>query len=415
MFARLKKIISSNWILVGMLLGILTGLFLNLYVDNPLIKDTILMNNVFYFGGDLFIRLMKMLAVPLIFCSIVMSLASISDIRKLGTIGGRAIMFYILMSVIALIVAFGVTSVIKPGIGMNLASTGPATNLAANLTITETILNIIPENPVSSLINGEMMPIIIFGILIGYIMVKLKDEIHVADTIFKELNDLMMIMTEIVMKFAPIGVFCMMARTFGTLGFESIFSLAKVIGCQIIAVVIMIFIIYPILIFVFTRSNPIKFFKKYFPVIVFAFSSSSSNATIPLHIDTLEEIGVSRDISSFTIPLGSSLNQPGTIIMLATGVMFAAQVHGIDLAISTLLTISFIIFLTTLSTPSVSMAGIFSLNMIFNSVGLPLVVIDLLMGIYNIMDMFLTLANVVGNGICTTLTAFLYKSHDDSH
>lgn len=415
MFARLKKIISSNWILVGMLLGILTGLFLNLYVDNPLIKDTILMNNVFYFGGDLFIRLMKMLAVPLIFCSIVMSLASISDIRKLGTIGGRAIMFYILMSVIALIVAFGVTSVIKPGIGMNLASTGPATNLAANLTITETILNIIPENPVSSLINGEMMPIIIFGILIGYIMVKLKDEIHVADTIFKELNDLMMIMTEIVMKFAPIGVFCMMARTFGTLGFESIFSLAKVIGCQIIAVVIMIFIIYPILIFVFTRSNPIKFFKKYFPVIVFAFSSSSSNATIPLHIDTLEEIGVSRDISSFTIPLGSSLNQPGTIIMLATGVMFAAQAHGIDLAISTLLTISFIIFLTTLSTPSVSMAGIFSLNMIFNSVGLPLVVIDLLMGIYNIMDMFLTLANVVGNGICTTLTAFLYKSHDDSH
>ena len=415
MFARLKKIISSNWILVGMLLGILTGLFLNLYVDNPLIKDTILMNNVFYFGGDLFIRLMKMLAVPLIFCSIVMSLASISDIRKLGTIGGRAIMFYILMSVIALIVAFGVTSVIKPGIGMNLASTGPATNLAANLTITETILNIIPENPVRSLINGEMMPIIIFGILIGYIMVKLKDEIHVADTIFKELNDLMMIMTEMVMKFAPIGVFCMMARTFGTLGFESIFSLAKVIGCQIIAVVIMIFIIYPILIFVFTRSNPIKFFKKYFPVIVFAFSSSSSNATIPLHIDTLEEIGVSRDISSFTIPLGSSLNQPGTIIMLATGVMFAAQAHGIDLAISTLLTISFIIFLTTLSTPSVSMAGIFSLNMIFNSVGLPLVVIDLLMGIYNIMDMFLTLANVAGNGICTTLTAFLYKSHDDSH
>ena len=415
MFARLKKIISSNWILVGMLLGILTGLFLNLYVDNPLIKDTILMNNVFYFGGDLFIRLMKMLAVPLIFCSIVMSLASISDIRKLGTIGGRAIMFYILMSVIALIVAFGVTSVIKPGIGMNLASTGPATNLAANLTITETILNIIPENPVSSLINGEMMPIIIFGILIGYIMVKLKDEIHVADTIFKELNDLMMIMTEMVMKFAPIGVFCMMARTFGTLGFESIFSLAKVIGCQIIAVVIMIFIIYPILIFVFTRSNPIKFFKKYFPVIVFAFSSSSSNATIPLHIDTLEEIGVSRDISSFTIPLGSSLNQPGTIIMLATGVMFAAQAHGIDLAISTLLTISFIIFLTTLSTPSVSMAGIFSLNMIFNSVGLPLVVIDLLMGIYNIMDMFLTLANVAGNGVCTTITAFLNRSREGSN
>lgn len=153
------------------------------------------------------------------------------------------------------------------------------------------------------------------------------DEIHVADRIFNELNDIIMLMTEIVMKFAPIGIFCMMARTFGTVGFERIISLAKGIGCQIIAVAILIFIAYPIMIFVFTRSNPLKFFKRYFPVMLFAFSSSSSNATIPLHLDTLKEIGVSRGISSFTIPLGSSLNQPGTIIMLASGVMFAAPAH----------------------------------------------------------------------------------------
>ena len=415
MFVRLKKIITGNWILVGMLLGILTGLFLNLYVDNPLIKDTILMDNVFYFGGSLFIRLMKMLVVPLIFCSIVMSLASISDIRKLGTIGGRAILFYMLVSVIALTIAFGVSSIIQPGAGMHLASAGSATNLAANLTITETILNIIPENPISALTNGEMLPIIIFGVLIGYIMMTLRSEINVANRIFEELNDIMMILTGIVMKFAPVGVFCMMARTFGTVGFESIISLAKVIGCQIISVAILIFIAYPVLIFVFTRTNPLKFFKKYFPVMLFAFSSSSSNATIPLHMDTLEGIGVSRDISSFTIPLGSSLNQPGTIILLACGVMFAAQAHGIDLGLSMLVTLSLIIFLTTLSTPSVAMAGIFSLNMIFNSVGLPLAVIDLLMGVYNILDMFLTLANVAGNGVCTTITAFLNRSREGSN
>lgn len=244
---------------------------------------------------------------------------------------------------------------------------------------------------------------------------RLIDEIHVADRIFNELNDIMMLMTEIVMKFAPIGIFCMMARTFGTVGFESIISLAKGIGCQIISVAILIFIAYPIMIFAFTRSNPLKFFKKYFPVMLFAFSSSSSNTTIPLHLDTLEEIGVSRDISSFTIPLESSLNQPGTIIMLASGVMFAAQAHGIDLGISTLVTVSFIIFLTTLSTPSVAMAGIFSLNMIFNSVGLPLTVINLLMGVYNIIDMFLTLGNVAGNGISTVLTACSKKSRDGSN
>ena len=415
MFARFKKIISGNWILVGMLLGILTGVFLNLYVDNPFIRDTVLMDNVFYFGGNLFIRLMKMLVVPLVFCSIVMSLASISDMRKLTTIGGRAIIFYILLAIISLAIGFGVTYIINPGAGMSLAGAGPATDMAANLTISETILNIVPENPISSMTGGEMLPAILFAILIGYLMINMKDEIHVADRILKELNDIMMLMTEIVMKIAPIGIFCMMARTFGTVGFESIISLAKVIGCQIIAVTLLVFIVYPILIFVFTRLNPLRLFKQYFQVMLFAFSSASSNATIPLHLDTLEEMGVSRDISSFTIPLGSSLNQPGTIIMLACGIMFAAQAHGIDLGISTLLILSFIILLTTISTPSVAMAGIFSLNMIFNSMGLPLTVINLLMGVYNIIDMFITLANVAGNGICTIITAFLYRSREGSN
>lgn len=415
MFAGLQKFISRNWILVGMISGILTGLILNMYVDNPLIKDTILMNNVFYFGGNLFIRLMKMLVVPLVFSSIVVSLISISNMRKLGKIGRRAIVFYILLTVIALIIALGVTSIIQPGIGMKLADTGNATSIAANLTITDTILNIIPENPINALTSGEMLPIIIFATLIGYIMVKLRREIHVADRIFKELNDIMMILTETVMKFAPVGVFCMMARTFGTMGFENIFPLAKLIGCVAIGVGILIFIVYPIMIFVFTRLNPFKFLKKYVPVMLFAFSSASSSATIPLNIDTLEEIGVSRNISSFTIPLGTSLSQNGAAIIFGTGVLFAAQCHGIDLTTSSLLIISFIILLNTFSTPSVPMAGIFSLNIIFQSVGLPLAAIDLMMGIYNILDMFVTLANVAGNGISTVLTIFLHKSSDESN
>ena len=162
MFAGLQKFISGNWIFVGMISGILTGLILNMYVDNPLIKDTILMNNVFYFGGNLFIRLMNMLVVPLVFSSIVVSLISISNMGKLGKIGRRAIVFYILLTVIALIIALGVTSIIQPGIGMKLADTGHATSIAANLTITDTILNIIPENPINALTSGEMLPIIIF-------------------------------------------------------------------------------------------------------------------------------------------------------------------------------------------------------------------------------------------------------------
>jgi len=396
-----------------MISGMLTGLIVNLYVDNPLIRDTVLMNNVFYFGGEIFIRLMKMLVVPLVFSSIVVSLVSISNMRKLGKIGRSAMIFYILLTVIALIIAFGVTSIIKPGIGINLASSGQAANMATNLTMTETILNIIPENPISALTNGEMLPIILFGMLIGYIIMKLKDEIHVADNIFKELNDIIIIMTETLMKFAPVGVFCMMARTFGTMGFESIFSLAKLIGCVAIGTGILVFIIYPIMIFIFTRSNPLRFFKKYFQVMLFAFSSTSSNATIPLNIDTLEDIGISRDISSFTIPLGTTFSQNGAAIIFGTGVLFSAQCHGIDLTASALLTLTLIILPNTISTPPVPMAGIFSLTIIFQTAGLPLAAADMMMGIYNILDMFVTLCNVTGNGICTTITASLHRSHDN--
>ena len=409
----IKKISLGNWILIAMVLGLLVGLLLNQYHDNPFINE-ILMNNVFYFGGELFIRLMKMLVVPLVFCSIIMSLASISDIRQLRTIGGRAILFYMLVSAIALIISFTIPSIIQPGVGMNIANAGPAANMAGNMTITETVLNIIPENPVSAMTNGETLAIILFGILIGYILVKFKDEIHVADRVFKELNDLMMILTETVMKFAPIGIFCMMAKTFGTVGFGSIFPLAKLIGCIILGMGILIIIVYPAMLLIFTRSSPLKFFKKYLPVMIFAFSSTSSNATLPLHLDTLEEMGVSRDISSFTIPLGIPLNQTGTLIIYGTVILFAAQTQGIDLAIPSLLIISFIILLGAISAPSVPMATFFSLNMIFNLLGLPLAVINLLMGVYSILDMFETLCNVTGNGICTTITAFLYRSREGS-
>jgi len=159
----------------------------------------------------------------------------------------------------------------------------------------------------------------------------------------------------------------------------------------------------------------LKFFKNYIPVMIFAFSSTSSNATLPLHLDTLEEMGVSRDISSFTIPLGIPLNQTGTLIIYGTVILFAAQTQGIDLAIPSLLIVSFIILLGAISAPSVPMATFFSLNMIFNLMGLPLAVINLLMGVYSILDMFETLCNVTGNGICTTIVAFLNKSQEGSN
>ena len=408
----LRKISLGNWILIAMVLGILTGMFLNFYVDNPYIKDFILMDNVFYLGGDVFIRLMKMLVVPLVFCSIVMSIASVSDIRKLGTVGLRSLVFFMLTNLISIFLALALGSIIQPGAGLHMSASQAMSNSTASMTLTETILNIFPENPVSALTNGEMLPIILFGILFGFILIKLKDETHTVYNIFDEVNNLMMKLTDVIMKIAPIGVFCMMARTFGTLGFESILPLSELIGCIVVIIAIQIFVIYPILFVIFTRANPIKFYRKFWPAMFFAFSSASSSAPILLSLEKLDEMGVSHDISLFAISLGNSLNKSGSAVFFSVGVLFAAQAYGMDFGTTVLLTLIITILLATISSPSVPMASVFTLAMIFNIVGLPIAVIDLITGIYNIIGMFNALSNITSNGICASIVAYQYDSFD---
>ena len=179
-----KKISLGNWILIGMILGLIFGLFLNFHVDNPFIKNVILMDNIFYLGGNGFIKLMKMLVVPLVFCSIVVGVASISDIRKIGAIGGRTILIYIITTAIAVTLALVIGIIFKPGLGLNMASVAQSSSVTMNQTMTDTLLNIIPDNPINSLANGDMLPVIIFGLLIGYILAKLKEKTQIINDIF---------------------------------------------------------------------------------------------------------------------------------------------------------------------------------------------------------------------------------------
>ena len=405
MMGKLKKISLGNWILIGMVLGLITGLFLNFYVKNPFIKDIVLMNNVFYLGGNVFIKLMKMLVVPLVFFSIVVGVASISDIRKIGKIGGMTIGIYLLTTALAVIIALGIGMAIKPGLGLNMASMASAANVTAAQSAPDTILNFIPDNPLSALANGDMIPIIIFGVLIGYILAKLREQTQVVNDFFEQSNHIMMEMTSIVMKFAPIGVFCLMAKTFGSLGFEAILPLGKYVLCVLIGLAIQGFVVYPALLVVFTRLNPLKFFKKFVSVMLFAFSSSASNATIPLNINKLSDMGVSRDVSSFTIPLGATINMDGTSIMQGVAVMFAAQAYGIDLGTSALLTVIFTAVMASVGTAGVPSVGLVTLTMVFESVGLPVAAIGVIFGIDHILDMFRTAVNVTGDAICTIIVS----------
>lgn len=412
MLSRLKKISLGNWILIGMLLGLIVGLLLNFYVTDPFIKDIVLMNNVFYLGGNLFIKLMKMLVVPLVFFSIVVGVASISDIRTIGSIGGTTILIYLITTALAVTIALMIGMYIQPGAGLHMSDIGGASNLTMNQTMTDTILNLIPDNPFSSLATGDMLPVIIFGLLIGIILAKLREETETFNKIFTEGNKIMMEMTSIVMKFAPIGVFCLMAKTFGGLGFDGMLPLGKYVVCVLIGLAIQGFVVYPSLLAIFTRLNPIKFFKRFFSVMFFAFSSSTSNATIPLNMEKLHEMGVSRDVSSFTIPLGATINMDGTSIMQGVAVMFAAQAYGIDLGTSALLTVIFTAVMASVGTAGIPSVGLVTLTMVFNSVGLPVQAIGVIFGIDHILDMFRTAINVTGDAICTIIVSFRNKAID---
>lgn len=411
MISKLKSISLGNWMLIGMILGFIVGLILNFYVNDPFIKNTILIDNVFYLGGTCFIKLMKMLVVPLVFFSIVVGVASISDIKKIGTIGGRTILIYLTTTAFAVSVALLIASIIQPGVGLNMTGMSQA-NITTNTTITGTVLNMIPDNPFSSLANGEMLPVIIFGLLIGIILAKLREETQVVNDFFNQSNKIMMEMTRIVMKFAPIGIFCLMAKTFASLGIEGLLPLTKYIVCVLIGLAIQAFIVYPSLLVILTRLNPIKFFKKFISVMFFAFSSSTSNATIPLNLEKLSELGVSREVSSFTIPLGATINMDGTAIMQGCAVMFAAQAYGMDLGTTALLTVIFTAVMASIGTAGVPSVGLITLNMVFNSVGLPVDAIGIIMGIDHILDMFRTAVNVTGDAICTIIVSFKNKSVD---
>ena len=412
MLNKFRRISLGNWILIGMVLGLIFGLILNFWVHDPFIKDVILMNNIFYLGGNLFIKLMKMLVVPLVFCSIVVGVASISNIRTLGSIGGTTIIIYLITTAIAVSVALLIGILIKPGLGLEMSHVVQTTNVTVNQTMVDRILSIVPDNPFQSLANGDMLPVIIFGLLTGIILAKLKDETKLFNNIFKEGNRIMMEMTSIVMKFAPIGVFCLMAKTFGSLGIDGILPLSKYFVCVLIALAIQAFIVYPSLLLIFTRLNPINFFKKFLSVMFFAFSSSTSNATIPLSMEKLAEMGVSRDVSSFTIPLGATINMDGTAIMQGIAVMFAAQAYGIDLGTSALLTVIFTAVMASIGTAGVPSVGLVTLTMVFNSVGLPIDAIGLIFGIDHILDMFRTAVNVTGDAICTIIVSFRNKALD---
>ena len=403
-----KKLGLTTKIFIALILGAVAGIIFHYFIPTSYVRDTVFVNGIFYVLGNGFLRLMQMLVVPLVFCSLVCGSAAVGDTATLGKVGLKTLVFYVVTTALAITVALLVANLINPGIGLDTSSivVSDVALSQEKISLADTLLNIVPTNPINALATGDMLPTIVFALIVGIILAKLGSKTETVSNFFSQFNDIMMEMTNIVMQVAPIGVFCLIAKTFSGIGFSAFVPLLKYMFSVLFALFIHCFFVYTGMLKTMTGLNPVKFIKKFFPVMSFAFSTATSNATIPLSIETLEEkMGVSRKISSFTIPLGATINMDGTAIMQGVAVVFAAQAYGIDLTMADYITVIATATLASIGTAGVPGVGLVTLSMVFASVGLPVEAIGIIMGIDRILDMTRTAVNITGDAVCTTVVA----------
>lgn len=409
-----KKLGLSQQIFIALIAGLVVGILIHYFMPAGHFRDDVLVEGIFYTIGQVFIRLMQMLVVPLVFFSIADGCRNLGDTETLGKVGVRIVLFYICTTALAIFLSLMLARIINPGKGMNMS-------LGANefevdggeeFSLSKTILNFVPTNPIGALANGEMIQIIIFAVIVGLLIASMEDRLITLGNVVTEMNDLMMGMTMWVMKLAPIGVFFLISRTFASLGYDVIISMLSYMATVLGGLLVQLILVYMLMLTVFTRVNPINFLKKFAPVMTFAFSTASSNATVPVNIKTLEEMGVDRKISSFTIPLGATINMDGTAIMQGVAVVFIANAYNIDLTAADFATVILTATIASVGTAGIPSVGLITLSMVLQSVGLPVEGIAMIMGIDRILDMARSAINISGDATGTIIVANSVGSFD---
>lgn len=406
MLKNKKKVSQSKKIFIGLLLGIILGIIMHSLVPDSHFKNDILIDGIFYTVGQLFIRLMQMLVVPLVFFSIADGCRNLGDTETLGKVGVRIVIYYLFTTAFAILIALSLASLIGPGKGMNMSIGSQSFDVdKTDISLSNTILEFIPTNPIEALSKGNMIQIIIFSVLVGLLIASMEDRLITLGNIVTEMNELMMGMTMWVMKLAPIGVFFLIARTFSNLGYDAILSMLSYMLSVLGGLAVQLVIVYMLLIVVFVRVNPFSFLKKFAPVMTFGFSTASSSATVPINIKTLEDMGIDRKISSFTIPLGATVNMDGTAIMQGVAVVFIANAYGIALSPTDFMTVILTATIASVGTAGIPSVGLVTLSMVLESVGLPVEGIAIIMGIDRILDMARTTVNLAGDAAGTMIVA----------
>jgi Na+/H+-dicarboxylate symporter len=379
-------------IIVAMILGIITGVFLNIFsYDTSL--DNFIVINFFNIVSDLFISALKLVIIPLIFFSIVCGIISLSDDTSLSRLGIKTLSLYLFTTIIAISLGLLFSSFIdyEPILLSNLE-----TNVSIDNIKTES--NIFPTNIFQSLSDGNIIHLLIFSVLIGIAASKVKDNAKTFINYFHEFNTVINELVKIIISFTPIAVYCILSKTFATQGLETLTPLMGYFFTVVFVLLIHFFITFSLLLKTFTNLNPKKFFINIKEVIVFTFSTSSSSASIPFTLKAAtEKCGINKSISSFTIPLGATINMDGTAIMQGCATFFLASLYGIDLGMSEILTIVVTATIASIGTAGIPSAGIIMLTVIFTQIGIPLEGITLLLGVDRLLDMMRTSINVSGD------------------
>lgn len=410
-----KKLSLTTWILISLIAGIIIGILLSVVAPAGTAFDSYVTEGLFYVLGQWFIRLMQMLVIPLVFCSIVCGAASMSDPKLLGKVGLGTIFMYLITTALAVLIALGLAQIVQPGIGLDLSAVVMTDTAAAatDQTMADTLINIIPTNIIAAMNSGAMLQIIFFALILGFVLGHMGRKVDVVGRFFTQFNAVMMRMIDLVLKVAPIGIFCLITRTFANLGLSGMLPMVKFILTVYGGLFVQLLVVYMIIFVIFTKLNPFRFLKKMLPVMLFAFSTSSSNATIPLNMETLErKCGVDEKVASFTIPLGATINMDGTAIMQGVAVIFVAQAFGIDLSVAALATVVITAVSASIGTAGVPGVGTIMLAMVFESVGLPAEGIAMIMGVDRILDMGRTAVNVTGDAMVTMCMASFTKTLD---
>lgn len=385
-------------ILLALLLGIFAGIgltFAPAEVFTPI--DTYVLNPV----GEIFLNLIMMIVVPIVFVSIVLGTVGLGDPSKLGRIGVQTISFYLVTTAIALVIGLGVGLVLEPGEGGNFSIDDASYEDQAAPPIMDTLVQIIPENPVEALSTGNMLQIIAVAIFVGVALAMLGEKTSGIRNLFEQANDILIFLVNAIMKTAPYGAFALIASAIGEAGLDAIGSMFMYMLAVILALVLHGVITYSIAIKMLGKASPLKFYKAFFPAMSVAFSTSSSSATLPVSMKIAQEkLGVKKSISSFVQPLGATINMDGTAIMQAVATVFIAQVYAEPLGLSQMLMVVLTATLASIGTAGVPGVGLIMLAMVLKQVGLPVDGIALIIGVDRLLDMIRTSLNITGDAAC---------------